>query len=423
LWPGAPGTLRLAAVDIRRWIDEWTNGLPSWASSPRVRRFMSSGGPLVVAAVAIAAVVLGGDAAGAVTGGANATSSGPPTPAGTGIVARLPLGPAGGFSWSPDGLHLLVSGASGSRVFDRFGKLVSEFAPGEGWLDAGHLIGGDGRVVAISHSQAGTSPPGTSVLANGHGSAAIVGTRPACGDPLVEWYRNGRLEPTQESVTPLGWSPDGEDVVLGHQTCDASGGLAPATAGQGWTGTVRVVDFASGSVLVTFQDVRGELAFSPSGEAIAVQTGSGIEFADVDGGQPLSLPDAQFLGWLDDETMYGQAGGRIELLETDPPDVGAGSYKEWKAMGPSGLQIAGDLTGAALRIFGSDGSTLLDLTTAGLVVERYPTPGEPVVTALQQAWWSPDGRMLALESRDGATLALISVDPNQPGSTASPNAS
>jgi hypothetical protein len=34
----------------------------------------------------------------------------------------------------------------------------------------------------------------------------------------------------------------------------------------------------------------------------------------------------------------------------------------------------------------------------------------------QKSWWSPDGRMLALESSDGSSLALISVDPTKPGS-------
>jgi hypothetical protein len=400
-------------VDIRRWIDERARGLPSRAADPRVRRFVSSGGPLFVATVVVAAVVLAGDAAVGALTGAGATS-GPPTPAGTGIVARLPFGLGGSFSWSPDGLHLLVSDASGSRVFDRFGKLVSEFAPVEGWLDADHLVGGDGGVVDMASSQAGISPSGSSVVANGRGSAAVVGARPACGDPLVQWYRDGRPDPATERVTPLGWSSDGEEILLGHQTCDAGSGSSLGASGAGWTGTVQVVGFASGNVQVTFQDVQGQLAFSPSGEAIAAQTASGVVFADVDGGQPLSISGVRLLGWLDDETMFGEVGGQIRLVETDPPDIGAGSYREWQSGSPSGLSVAADLAGAAVRIAGTDGSTLLDLSSADLVVERPPYSGEGAATVLQPARWSPDGRMLVLESRDGATLALISVDPAHP---------
>jgi hypothetical protein len=409
LWPLPAGPVRLAGVDIGRWIGERRDGLLAWARDPRLRRFLNSSGPLAVAAVAIGAVVLAGDAA---AGGASAAPTGPPTPPGTGIVARLPIGPGASFSWSPDGLHLLVSDESGSRVYDRFGKVVSEFPPVEGWLDAAHLIGGDGEVADVSHSQPGTSPAGSSVVANGKGSAAIVGARPACGDPLVEWYRDGRLESAQERVTPLGWSPDGEDILLGHQSCDPAA-PTPTPAGQDWSGTVQVVGFASGSVLVTLGDVRGMLAFSPSGEAVAAQTGTGIEFADVDGGRPLSVPGVSLLGWLDDETMFGEVGGQIRLVETDPPDIGAGSYQEWKAGAPLGLAISADPAGGALRVVGADGSVLLDVSPADLVLEPRPAAGEPVVS-LQP--WSPDGRMLALESRDGTTLALISVDPAQPAS-------
>jgi WD40 repeat protein len=372
---------------------------------------------LLVATIATAGLLVlrgGGPAAGgAASGTATATATGTdlPTPAGTGIVARLPA-QYSTFSWAPDGGHLLVASQSGSRVYDRFGKLVSEFGGAEGWLDSGHLVGHDGSVASIDRSQPGAPSPNSWVVANGHGSAAIIVAVPACvGDPLVNWYRDGSYEKAQEKVSPFGWSPEGQLLLKGHLDCSSE----DATL-HGWKGRVDVVDFVSGRVVATAQGVRGEMAFSPDLTMLAAQSDADLEIVDL-GGQPIeTLPGTRFLGWLDAETLYAVSGSQLELVDLDPLAVIPVAGDEWQAESPTGLHLAADLTGAARRIVAADGTTLMDLTSAGLVADNYPTAGGHVTPALQQSWWSPDGRMLALESSDGSSLVLISVDPTKPGS-------
>jgi hypothetical protein len=91
---------------------------------------------------------------------------------------------------------------------------------------------------------------------------------------------------------------------------------------------------------------------------------------------------------------------------------------EWQAESPIGLHLRADTTGAARQIVAADGSTLLDLSSAGLIAETYPSTTDHVSSWLQPGWWSPDGRMLVLKSADGQSLALLSVDPTKPGSLA-----
>jgi hypothetical protein len=386
----------------------------------RIQRGLLPGGrrgtPVVVAALIVLALVGTALALGSRIGGPGVQNGGPaatgsmlPTPAGTGVVARLPIGPGATFSWSPDGAHLLVSDESGSRVYDRFGRPISEFPSVQGWLDASHLIDGNGRVAGIGHSQADTSPAGSEVLASGHGSAAVFVARgPCAGDPTVKWYRDGRYL-RDEQVTPFGWSTDGQLALVGHMSCDATGG-----AGLSPRGNVQLVDVASGRVVATLPAVRGEMAFSPGGDSLAAQSDSNLEVADVDTGNLDMIPGVRFLGWLDDETIMAARNSRIELIDLDPLDVSSVAYAVWQAESPTGLHLAADLTGAARAILASDGTALMDLSSAGLVAERYPSANEPVVTALQPSWWSPDGAMLALESADGTSLALLSVDPSKP---------
>ena len=371
---------------------------------------------ITLAIAALAAVVLAAAAifvwpnvgSGAPTGSQAAT--GLPGPAGTGIVTRIAVEPDAAFSWAPDGGHLLVWDQSGSRVFDRFGKQVSEFAPLEGWLDSSHLIGPDGTVADIGHSVGGSPLPNTAVVANGHGSAAIIVARPGCvGDPLVDWYRNGRYEKANESVTPFGWSSDGTLAVLGHMTCGALDAEM-----NGWKGTVQVRQIATGRVVATLPDVRGDMAFSPGGDDLAAQSDASLEIADLTTGKLSALPGLRFLGWLDDETIFVSVPSGIEVVDLDPPTPSTATYDEWQVASPDGLHVSADISGTARRILAADGSTLMDLTSEQLVLESPPAPGQPVFTRLQPGWWSPDGRMLVLASADGRSLALISVDPSQP---------
>ena len=371
----------------------------------------------VVATAGLLALRGGGQPASNVPGGSRAQGTPQVTPPGTphrtGLVARLPLG--GQFSWAPDSQHLLVSSETGSVVYDRFGNLVSSFGQFEGWLDATHLISGDGHVAGIDEPYTGGPHSNSWVVANGHGSAAIIVAVPGCvGDPIIDWYKNGGYEKAGEKATPYGWSPDGKLVLLGHMDC--SGEDAEL---HGWKGPVDVVDFASGRVLATAPAVRGEVAFNPSATRLAAQSDADLEIVAVAGGQVQTMPGARFRSWLDDDHLYYQAGAEVELLNLRSgawasAPVGSG---EWQVPSSAGPRLVVDTTGAARRIVAADwATTLLDLSSSSLLLDANQA-SDQMASSLQQRSWSPDGRMLALASSDGTSLALFSVT-ELPGSIA-----
>ena len=338
----------------------------------------------------------------------------PATPPGTGIVARIPIAGSVTFSWSPDGTYLLVAGWDQyeSRVFDRFGKLVSMFGSIEGWLDATHLIDGSGYVSDVTTSHSGGPTANSWVVASGHGAAAIVVAVPGCvGDPTIDWYRDGNYVKTGEQATPFGWSADGRLDLMGHMSCSSQDAEL-----HGWKGPVDVVDFATGKIVATAPGVRGEMAFGPDDQDLAAQSDADLEIADLSTGAVQTIPNVRFLGWLDSESLYAASGTQVEFVDLDPLGVSPAANNLWQAASPTGFHLQADLSGAARAILASDGSTLLDLSSAGLVAEQYPAATDPVVSALQQQWWSPDGRMLALRSADGQSLVMLSVDPTTPGS-------
>ena len=332
------------------------------------------------------------------------------TPQRTGLVARLPLG--GQFSWSPDGNHLLVSLEYESDVYDRFGNRESSFGQYEGWLDATHVIAGDGHVAGIDQPYSGGPQSNSWVVASGHGAAAIIVAVPGCvGDPIIDWYRNGQYVKAGEQATPYGWSPDGSLLLLGHMSCSSADGEA-----SGWKGRVDVVDFASGRILATAPNVRGQMAFNPSATELAAQSDADLEVVTVEGGQVRTITGARFLSWLDDSHLYYMAGTSVMSLDLASGSTGTvvGSG-DWQIPSAAGPQIVVDKTGVARRIVGADGSTLIDLSSASLAVAHMlPLPA----TFLEQQRWSPDGRMLAIDSFDGTSLALFSVT-DLPGSIGS----
>jgi hypothetical protein len=345
-----------------------------------------------------------------------ASASVPETPAGTGIVARLALGAHPTFSWSPDGTYVLVSGAGdySTNVYDRFGKLVSQFGSLEGWLDATHLIDGSGYVSDVRTSHTGGPTANSWVVAGGHGSAAIIVSVPGCvGDPIIDWYRDGTYEKTGQKATPFGWSEDGKLALLGHMDCSSQDAEM-----HGWKGSVDVMDIASGKVVATVSGVRGEMAFSPDDSHLAAQSDADLKVVDLSSGVTQTLLGQRFLGWLDAKRLYAAGASVANIVTLDPAGIDATTAGVWQAESPTGLHLEGDLTGAATRILASDGSTLLDLSGAGLQADQYSPADAPVTSWLQPNWWSPDGRMLALNSTDGKSLVLISVDPAKPGAPA-----
>jgi WD40 repeat protein len=385
--------------------------------------------PILVGVAVIGSVVVcagflglsgGGKPAAGRLSGLSATSSASATlatPPGTGIVARLPSDSTAAFSWSPDGKYLLVTSGLQytSRVYDRFGKLVSQFGSIEGWLDASHLIDGSGYVSDVATSHTGGPTANSRVVASGHGAAAIIVAVPGCtGDPIIDWYRDGKYVKTGEKATPYGWSPDGKLALLGHFQCEGMDAEL-----HGWKGPVDVVDFATGKVLGTAPGVRGEMAFSPDGSELAAQSDTNMEIVDLAGGTVETVPGARFLGWLDTGSLHAATSSGVELVDLDAgvalrPTTG----NEWQAESPTGLHLRADTTGTARQIVAADGSTLLDLSSAGLIAEQYPATTDHVSSWLQPGWWSPDGGMIALKSADGQSLVMLSVDPSKPGSLA-----
>ena len=78
----------------------------------------------------------------------------------------------------------------GSIVYDRSGNQVSAYGQFEGWLDATHLISGDGHVTSIDEPYTGGPTSNSWVVGNGHGSAAIIVAVPGCtGDPTDRLVR------------------------------------------------------------------------------------------------------------------------------------------------------------------------------------------------------------------------------------------
>jgi photosystem II stability/assembly factor-like uncharacterized protein len=330
----------------------------------------------------------------------------------TELVARLPLN--GQFSWAPDGEHLLVASQSGSVVYDRSGNLVTGYGQFEGWLDSTHLISGNGHVAGIDQSYTGGPTSNSWVVASGHGSAAIIVAVPGCtGDPIIDWYKNGGYVRAQQKATPFGWSPDGKLALLGHLDCSSQDAEL-----NGWKGPVDIVDSATGGVLATAPAVRGEMAFNPSGTRLAAESDNDLEIVDIATGQVKTVPGAHLLGWSDDDRVYCQtAAGSLALVGATAKinDFG-GIVVNWAVPSPAGPTVEVDKAGRPLRIAGANiKKTLLDLSAMSLQAARESTAGQRT-SELRQSAWSPDGSMLALESADGASLALFSVT-DLPGDT------
>ena len=358
----------------------------------------------------------GGASAGGLPSARGAASTAA-TPAGTRVVARVQVAQYATFSWSPDGAHLLVSDQGGSRVYDRSGGLVSEFGPVEGWLDAAHLIGGDGYVADIAPGHVSGPSTNSRVVASGHGSAAIVVAVPACTcDPIIDWYTDGKYVKANEKASPFGWSPDGKYVLLGH--VGATGMDAEI---NGWKGSVDVVDFASGQVRATVPSVRGAMAFNPSGTRLAAESDKDLQILDIATGKIKRVTGARLLGWADgDHVGVLTAGGSLALVGATAgiPDFG-GVVTAWSVASSLGPRLIAGGTGMAVRVAGADDkTTLLDLSSSDLVV-LPDLAGRYQGTLLRQNPWSADGRTLALPSADGTSIALISVDPEVPGAVGS----
>jgi WD40 repeat protein len=230
---------------------------------------------------------------------------------------------------------------------------------------------------------------------------------------LIDWYKNGQYVKAGEKVTPFGWSPDGRLVLLGHLDCSSQDAEL-----NGWKGPVDIVDFATRRVLATAPAVRGAMAFNPSGTRLAAQSDGNLEIVDIATGQVKTIANTRLLGWSEDDYVYclTAAGSVARIGATAETPAFTGIVVAWPIVSSIDLQLVVDPHGTASRIMAADGkATVLDLAPENLgpvrdVGEATSTP-QPRLSALWRSPWSPDGRMLALESSDGTSLVLISVDP------------
>ncbi|HEX7612401.1 MAG TPA: hypothetical protein VF371_06465, partial [Candidatus Limnocylindrales bacterium] len=362
---GVPGQDRVARVRVGRLQD---HGATRRATVPVAMIAVLVG---VVATAGLLTLRGGGlrpasSGPGGSTAGGTSQPTSHATPERTGLVARLPLGQYGSFSWAPDGQHLLVRDDSGSRVYDRFGNLVSSFGQFEGWLDATHLISGDGHVASTDEPYTGGPTSNSWVVASGHGSVAIIVAVPGCiGDPIIDWYKNGQYVKAGEKATPYGWSPDGKLLLLGHMSCSEQEAQL-----HGWKGPVDVVDFASGRVVATAPEVRGAMAFNPSGTRLAAESDKNLEIVDFATGQVKTVKNARLLGWGGDDLVVclNTTGSLAAVGATaDVHDFG-GIVVNWAIPSSVGPQLEVDAAGAPIRIASADTkTTLLDLSSASLV--------------------------------------------------------
>ena len=199
----------------------------------------------------------------------------------------------------------------------------------------------------------------------------------------------GSFEGHPQSVTAMGFSPDGKRV------------LSASTHDQ----LVKVWDAETGSVLFSRGGAK-DAALSPDGKRIAASTPEGVEIWDAATGRPLvSLarasdvsavafsPGVKRVAWgLKDGTvrLWDTATGASHLaaparVAQEVASVAFSPDGERVASG-SGMvvQLVDAATGAALRAF-----------------ERPPKQGNEYVDALSVAF-SPDGKHIASGSRDGS---------------------
>jgi hypothetical protein len=357
----------------------------------------------------------------------------PPTPAldspaGSTVVATLPAAGAR-VSWSPYGRYLRVATSEGSIVYDRFGRMVSQFHGLVDWLDESHVLGPDGIARAVTESQGFGYVPNAWVVANGHGTGIVVVGVPGCvGDPIVAWYRNGSFDLAQpETFSPLGYSPDGDLALEGRMAC--SSGDAEL---HGWKGDVDVVELATGRTISTLHGIRGPMAFDPGGKSLAAQSDADLVIATGGESEIDTLPGVRLLAWLDEVRLALAGDGHQIVNVLARPEVEPGAADAFGIRSPANvppgeaptLQVS--WTGRVLEVDGPDGR-IIDLSSRGLTIALNPTPGQNdmAATGLQPDYWSPDGGMLALPTADGTSIVLVSVDPANPAkayaSTTSPS--
>ncbi|HEX7544508.1 MAG TPA: hypothetical protein VF361_06870, partial [Candidatus Limnocylindrales bacterium] len=160
------------------------------------------------------------------------------------------------------------------------------------------------------------------------------------------------------------------------------------------------------------------MAFNPSGTRLAAQSDQNLEIVDIATGQVSTLPNVRLLGWSGDDDVYClTAAGNLAGFGATPefPPFN-GILTGWEITSSIGLTLDTDASGTPVWIIGLGGKVALDLESADLA--RVRDAGDPTSTLLRSPW-SPDGRMLALKSADGTSLALISVDPSQAGAIGS----
>jgi WD40 repeat protein len=340
------------------------------------------------------------------------------------------LGHANSVDWSPDGAHIVSSGADGTaRIWDADTALERLVLPGHiaPVNDAVWSPKGD-RVATAAED--GTTKVWKVATALGLGNADA---RDRGGGEAVELLT---LSAHMGGVNRVAWSPDGRRIA----TAGADGlarvwlvdersgtpgeilftlsGHNDEVRGVAWSpdgrhiatssvdGTVRLSDGATGRELLTLHglvDDLGNLSWSPSGDRLVVSGGTILPIWDVSKSR-LSLS-----GHTDDvwDVQWSPDGGRIGTTSYD------GTARIWDAVTGEEVAVLEHPAGGRFLAWSPDGSRIATTCQDGFARVWDIESGEvqmaisaPEGVFFFTASFSPDGSRLAV-SRSSDSLVTI----------------
>lgn len=390
---------------------------------PRPNRMLPSLAGLSVAAVLIVLALSfrpieqAAQASESPTTGHTPAASGDTHPVATGPVAVV--GPIGTVEWRPDGTELLISGQDGVRRVDGDGTVLESLPSADAavWVDNNDFAVWQGDVSASSVGTVSIRGidghnvviPGTyesEMVGSGHGALALAPATSASpgGDGTFVVWTAAAIHPAMAGI-PLGWSPNGTQLVVGLGPVDSMG----ADIQQVNVAMASLPALDARAITGLRADPKYQPAFSADGQYVAFScatmtqnqmcgqavTNLGTSVSRVIAHQPIGLP----LTWLPED--------RLLLASASYP--GQGGLTVWQDGHPLSVLTSIGSSGVAAST-GAIAVTLEDPATGGTVTV-YSASGSrvnslPGISGI----WSPDGTTVAvLPSDPSGRLILVRV--------------